>query len=101
MRQLEHKQHNKRSNSNNAPNSASTSKTRELSSKSTLESIKIHHPETYSKYQRSSHDYDYDDIPNKDDDSSDECASPKKSNLLDVMSNENKSFCIILVVIIL
>ncbi|TMW48093.1 hypothetical protein DOY81_006833 [Sarcophaga bullata] len=83
LRQLEHKQHSKRSNTNNAPNLASTSKSRELSSKSTLESIKIHHPETYSKYQRSSHDYDYDDIPNNDDDSSDECASPKKSNLLD------------------
>lgn len=69
---------------------ASTSKTREHSSKSTLESIKIHHPETYNKYQRNSHDYEYDDGGGHhmdDDGSSDDCVtSPKTSNnLLDVI----------------
>lgn len=69
--------------------STSSSKSREHS-KSTLESVKIHHPETYSKYQRSSHDYEYDDGGHHvadNDGSSDECgASPKNSNnLLDVI----------------
>lgn len=66
--------------------SSSSAKSREHS-KSTLESIKIHHPETYNKYQRNSHDYDDSHHMADDDDASSvECETSKNSNnLLDVM----------------
>lgn len=96
---MEHKQHSSKR-TNNSANMASTSnsKSRGEHSKSTLESIKIHHPETYSKYQRnSSHDYDDSHhMVDDDDDSSVECEPTKNSNnLLDVMAFDYCHFVVI------